>query len=448
MRFSFSVLFLALFLTFTAVSPFAAEKVSAKTEAAATAGDATVQSPENDLPAAPTIENLQQLPETKMLDAQAEKLSDQYDAWLKYTGLIHTTTGKIVLSVGMLGLWLLMFGLVRTLSHWADRRLKFLQHHYHLQHNRFRIYTRIARSLMFFFLGVISIYTIGSIWGLTSWNVIGTETTVLVLGVVLHFALLSLMGVVFWEILSGVIEYALRRADESSSNRARTLLPVLRNMAFMVFACLFGLVVLADLGVNIIPLLAGAGIVGVAIGFGAQAMVKDFLTGITVVLEDAIRVGEVAKLGDRTGVIEKISLRKVQLRDAAGTIFSVPFSDIKIIENYTRDHSSYVFEIPVAYTHNTDTVFGIMRAISDELQADAVFAEKILAPIDIWGVDRFTDDSVIIKAAMKTQPGQQWAVGREFNRRLKFAFDAQGIWFSNPTYVEVVNKNAQETASV
>jgi small conductance mechanosensitive channel len=156
-------------------------------------------------------------------------------------------------------------------------------------------------------------------------------------------------------------------------------------------------------------------------------MVKDFLTGFTIVIEDIIRVGDVASVSGCTGVVEKITIRKLQMRDFAGIVYTIPFSQITTIQNLTKDYSYYVMDVGVSYAQNTDEAVAVMKEVDAELRHDPDFSALILEPIEIVGVERFDDSAVIIRARIKTRPIKQWDVGREFNRRMKMAFDKKGI---------------------
>ena len=212
------------------------------------------------------------------------------------------------------------------------------------------------------------------------------------------------------------------------SARARTLLPLLRTAMLAVLALTVALIVLGELGVNVAPLLAGAGIVGIAIGFGAQALVKDIITGLFILVEDTLAIGDVVDVGgDHAGVVEAISIRAIKLRDLAGTVHTVPFGTVTSVKNLTRDYSYYVADIAVAYREDTDEVIEVLKEVARALKEDPAFGYFMLEPLEVIGVDRFEDSAVILKVRLKTVPLQQWTVGREFNRRVKKAFDAEGI---------------------
>ena len=185
--------------------------------------------------------------------------------------------------------------------------------------------------------------------------------------------------------------------------------------------------VLSEVGLNIAPLLAGAGVVGLAIGFGAQTLVKDVITGVFILFEDTLSVGDVVQIGSDSGVVESITIRTIRLRDETGAVHTLPFSSVTSIINMTKDFSFAVFNIGIGYDQDVDKVIEVLRDLGRELQLDPAWAPAILAPIDIIGLDKFADSAVTIKARIKTPPAKQWGVMREFNRRMKRRFDEVGI---------------------
>jgi small-conductance mechanosensitive channel len=187
------------------------------------------------------------------------------------------------------------------------------------------------------------------------------------------------------------------------------------------------IMLLKELSVDIAPILAAAGVVGLAVGFGAQNLVQDFISGFFLLLEDQVRVGDVVSIGDKGGLVEKVTLRMVILRDLAGSVHFIRNGKIDVVTNMTKDYSNYVFDIGVAYRENVDEVIKVLKGIDEEMRQDADFKNDILAPLEVMGVDSFGDSAVIIKARTKTKPIQQWRIGREFNRRIKKKFDELNI---------------------
>jgi small conductance mechanosensitive channel len=211
------------------------------------------------------------------------------------------------------------------------------------------------------------------------------------------------------------------------SRRARTLGRLVRNALTAVVMAVAGLTILRELGIDIMPILTGAGIVGLAVGFGAQTLVKDLISGFFLILENHIRVGDVARINGTGGVVEAINLRTVVLRDLEGTVHVFPNGSIDTLANLTKDFAYYVVDVGVAYKEDTDAVVGVLTAVGTELAADPVFGPSVLAPLEVLGVDAFADSQVTIKIRIKTIPLKQWEVGRELRRRIKKAFDARGI---------------------
>jgi small-conductance mechanosensitive channel len=239
-------------------------------------------------------------------------------------------------------------------------------------------------------------------------------------------------AIVVRETVIAAIERYLQETDDTGSEvtrsqRIRTLLPLFRNIIFVVLAVIVTLTVLSEIGVNIAPLLAGAGVVGLAVGFGAQTLVKDVITGLLFLIEDAIAVGDVVELGSHSGVVEAVTVRSLRLRDMSGTVHQIPFSEVSSIVNKTKDFSFAVMDIGVAYRENVDAVIEVIKQVGAELREDPEINPFILEDIDVLGLDWFDDSAVVIRARIKTQPIKQWTVRRAFNRLLKQKFDELGI---------------------
>ncbi len=221
-------------------------------------------------------------------------------------------------------------------------------------------------------------------------------------------------------------------AEDPGSSRERekrvaTLIDIVKTTGKIAIWTLVIILLLMQVGVDVAPLIAGAGIIGLAVGFGAQELVRDLITGFFILLENQIRNGDVAIINGTGGVVEAIGMRTTRLRDLSGTVHVFQNGKIGSLSNMTKDWSAMVFDIGVAYKEDTDRVVGVIERVASDLKADPEFAAKIIADLEIFGVDSFGDSAVIIKARLKTQPIEQWAVGREFKRRLKKAFDAEGI---------------------
>jgi small conductance mechanosensitive channel len=209
--------------------------------------------------------------------------------------------------------------------------------------------------------------------------------------------------------------------------RLDTLLGIIRSIIKIIAWAMIVMLFLRKLGIDIAPIIAGAGIVGLAVGFGAQELVRDFISGFFMLLENQIREGDVAIVNGTGGLVEHVGLRTIVLRDLSGVVHVFQNGKVNTLSNMTKRWSGMVFDIGVAYKEDTDRVHQVITQVAEELRADPDFNNKILEPIEVFGVDQFADSAVVIKARFKTKPIEQWAVGREFRRRLKKAFDEQGI---------------------
>lgn len=214
---------------------------------------------------------------------------------------------------------------------------------------------------------------------------------------------------------------------EEKEKRVKTLLGILKGLGKIVIWLLFIMMFLKKLGIDIGPILAGAGIAGLAVGFGAQELVRDFISGFFILLENQVRTGDVAIINGTGGLVESIELRTITLRDLSGVVHIFQNGKINSLSNMTKEWSAMVFDIGVAYKEDTNTVSEIMKTVGDQLIEDPDFKAKILEPIEIFGLDQFGDSALVIKARIKTLPIHQWAVGREYRKRLKKEFDERGI---------------------
>lgn len=226
----------------------------------------------------------------------------------------------------------------------------------------------------------------------------------------------------------------LRRTDTVAplpefeiNKRADTIAGIVSKSVIVLVWVIAGLMLLEELGFDPKPFLAGAGIVGVAVGFGSQNLVRDVISGLFMILENQIRVGDVAILNGTGGLVEAMHLRTTVLRGVDGTVHVFPNGTITSLSNMTREFSYYVFDLGVAYKEDVDRVMTVLKEIGSEMLADEKYKGLILEPMEVLGVDSFGDSAVMIKARIKTIPLQQWTVGREMNRRIKKRFDEEGI---------------------
>ena len=281
-------------------------------------------------------------------------------------------------------------------------------------------------------VGLVAALVVLDGWGVGPLTWLSSETGRTFVGHLVTIILVAGGALVAWELLSTLVERYLEERDEdgeivSRGARIRTFLPLLRNVVRIVLLVLVVLIVLSEMGVNIGPLLAGAGIIGLAVSFGAQSLVKDVITGFFILLEDTMSVGDVVDLGGHTGLVEGMTIRSVRLRDLEGTVHTVPFGEVASVRNMTKDFSYAFMEVGVAYRENVDDVVRVLGEIGEGMQADEEFGPLILEPLEVLGLDSFGASSVNIRVRLKTLPIKQWAVRREFQRRMKRAFDERGI---------------------
>ena len=287
---------------------------------------------------------------------------------------------------------------------------------------------KIAKAILVAVAGLF----IGYAWGIDTFAWITEGSGRVFVSATLHILLVLAIAFFLWEFVSGGIESYLADTDDDGrsrvlSARTKTLLTVARNALLVVLTVVTLLMILSELGLNIAPLLAGAGVVGLAIGFGSQRLVQDVINGAFILFQDLMSVGDVVRLGDKAGVVEALSIRTVRLRDLAGVVHTIPFSSIEAVSNLTREFSFHVFDIGIAYREDVDEVIEMIKAVGEELQADNEIGPLILEPLEVFGLDQFGDSAIVIKGRIKTKPIKQWQVGRAFNRLIKRRFDENNI---------------------
>ncbi|WP_342235158.1 mechanosensitive ion channel family protein [Inquilinus sp. OTU3971] len=257
----------------------------------------------------------------------------------------------------------------------------------------------------------------------------------------INAVIIILLADVAWHILRTVIDRTIAapaagKPDSEPARRQarlRTLLPILRNIIFIVLLVMVVLMALSSLGVEIGPLIAGAGVVGVAIGFGAQTIVKDIISGMFFLLDDAFRIGEYVQSGPYKGTVESFSLRSVKLRHQRGPLFTVPFGELGAIQNMSRDWVIDKLSIGVTYDTDLDRVKKLVKEIGKELAQDPELAPHILDTLKMQGVEQFGDYAIQIRLKLMTKPGEQFVIRRRAYALIKKAFDANGIKFAFPT---------------
>ncbi|MBP0591503.1 mechanosensitive ion channel [Paraburkholderia sp. LEh10] len=256
-------------------------------------------------------------------------------------------------------------------------------------------------------------------------------------------ALVAVTATVFgawfmWILIDTIILEALGPSSSRNKTlnpgvRARTMLPLVRNAIFVTVASLAAIIAAASLGINLTPLLAGAGVIGLAVGFGAKTLVTDLITGLFIIVEETISVGDWIDIdGGHAGTVMDLTIRTVRLRDGQGAVHTIPFSQIKIVKNLSRDFANAVFEVRVPFSADIDAVTRMIAEVGADLMDDYRFRNEILGPVEVWGLDRFDANCIVVKGQIKTRPLQQWSVARAFNARIKLKMDEAGIQIPLP----------------
>jgi moderate conductance mechanosensitive channel len=249
-------------------------------------------------------------------------------------------------------------------------------------------------------------------------------------------AVTVLLAIAVWEGINAAMEQHLaklgREAQLARSARLRTLLPIIRTTVLVTILLVAGLMVLSEIGVNIAPLLAGAGIAGVALGFGSQKLVQDFITGLFLLLENAMQVGDTITVAGLSGTVEALSVRTIKLRATDGSVHIIPFSSVGTVTNTNRGLGNAAVSVTVAYQEDTDRVCDVLREIGAELRKEPDFSARMLGDLQLFGVDQLNGASATITGQIVCTDAGRWPVQREFNRRVKQRFAAQGIALFNP----------------
>ena len=367
----------------------------------------------------------------KAADAVVQKLADHSgrDDWPRTALLLGAAiVGAIAADRLARNLW----------RHFAGRRLS--------QEQRMRIRRRLGwlrRVVLGGLGGAVGLVAIQVLGLFNVLSIVGSEWGRHILSALINIVLVLAAAVVLWEMIRSAIERYLSATDADGnqmqrSGRVRTLLPLARNAAFVLLVVMVGLIVLSELGVNIAPLLAGAGVIGIAIGFGSQKLVQDVITGAFILFEDTISLGDTIKVGDHAGTVEAISVRAIRVRDGNGALHTIPFGAVSTVINSSRGFNYAAFDIPVAYEVDLDKVAALLRDLGAEMQAEPAWGAMIVDPLEVQGIERFDAASVVMRARIKTTPGDRLTLIREFHRRLKQRFDAAGIHMNSPQAQKVV----------
>ncbi|VVO41525.1 hypothetical protein PS712_05910 [Pseudomonas fluorescens] len=236
-----------------------------------------------------------------------------------------------------------------------------------------------------------------------------------------------------WILSDTAVHHALTRSRKGLANaRAQTMMPLIRNVLFVAIFIIALIVALANMGMNVTPLLAGAGVIGLAIGFGAQSLVADLITGLFIIIEDSLAIDDYVDVGGHLGTVEGLTIRTVRLRDIDGIVHTIPFSEIKSIKNYSREFGYAIFRVAVPASMDIDSAIKLMREVGQKMRTDPLQRRNIWSPLEFQGVESFESGNAILRARFKTAPIKQWEVSRAFNLSLKRHLDEAGMDLATP----------------
>lgn len=312
-------------------------------------------------------------------------------------------------------------------------------------------YFPLVQRVVVIFISLCTVVALLQAWGIdvTGWLMerpIGRR----LFSAVLTIAVAVIVGIAVWEVANSTVERRLKIWKEQGETvraaRLRTLLPILRSCLFIVLILIVGLTALNEIGINTTPLLASASIVGVALGFGSQKLVQDFITGIFLLMENAMQVGDWVTVAGVSGVVEDLSIRTVRLRAGDGSLHIVPFSSVSTVNNTNRGLGNAVMRVSVAYGTDIDTVTSELREIGQNLRSDPNFAANIIGDLEIWGVDAVDGSSVTLAGQMRCTDKGRWGVQRELNRRILERFRQINVVIADPRATVLLSRDAPPPA--
>ena len=280
---------------------------------------------------------------------------------------------------------------------------------------------------------------------LTSWL---TTSGIKIIGILIGLVILSQMSrwIAKW-MEKFVYEKDPLQASEAKK-RAHTLGNILRHAFLIIITFVAVLMILGELEIQLGPLLATAGIGAIAIGFGAQSLVKDVISGFFIILENQYRIGDVIEVAGVSGLVESVSLRKTVLRDLQGKVHTIPNGEIKVVSNFSKEWSRSVLDLGISYRDDIDQIVDLLIQIGKEMGSEEPYKSAILEPLQVLGVEKFDESQMVIRMMVKTAPLKQWEVGRELRRRIKIRFDEKGIQLPFPHRVliwgEPKNKSSEK----
>lgn len=290
----------------------------------------------------------------------------------------------------------------------------------------------IGKRLLRVALALLGLAVVLQIWGVSLSEWITGIARLEWVQTAITLVLLALATLVAWSLADSLIAstmntQARRIGNARHRSRLKTVTPLIQGAVRIGIAVLAGLLILAELGVNIGPLLAGAGIIGLAVGFGAQSLIKDLLIGVTLLLEDAASVGDIIDVNGHIGEVEEMGIRMMRLRDLEGAVYLIPYSEVSVVKNLTKDFAFAMLDIGVAYRESVDEVIESLVATAREMRDDPDLGPLILDDLEVMGVNAFADSSVVVRVRLKTIPLERWRIAREYRRRIKTSFDSAGI---------------------
>ncbi|MDP3691387.1 mechanosensitive ion channel family protein [Bradyrhizobium sp.] len=291
-------------------------------------------------------------------------------------------------------------------------------------------YLPVLRQILLGMVVAVSGLALIEIWGGHPLEWLASSSGQGMLGRFIAIGVVMAVALIIWEVGTAFSERIA--LGNPASVRLKTLLPFLLNAFRIVLLMFVSLIVLSELGVNIAPLLAGAGVFGLALGFGAQTLVKDVITGIFILVENTISVGDVVEVGSHSGLVEKISVRTVHLRDFDGNVHTIPFGEVQTVKNMSKLFAYAVVDVTVSYRENIDEALALMAEVAAGMTRSGPLAETIIEPFEVVGVEGLQESAVWLRGRFKTRPLGQWNVKREFYRRIKAAFDERGIEIPYP----------------
>ncbi|MGB3866453.1 MAG: mechanosensitive ion channel domain-containing protein, partial [Xanthobacteraceae bacterium] len=308
-------------------------------------------------------------------------------------------------------------------------------------------YLPLLRRLASWVVTALAVIALLQVWGIDTvlWFY-GGQIGNRLLSAVITVGIAVVVAVAVWEAVNALMDHQLailtRGREPARAARLRTFQPMLRTALLSVILAVVGLTALSEIGVNVAPLLAGAGIVGIAIGFGSQKLVQDVITGLFLLLENVVQVGDTVTVSGLTGTVENVSIRTIRLRAGDGAVHIVPFSAVTSVTNASRGIGNAAVNVSVAYKEDTDRISRLLKGIVAEMREDAAFRPLILGDLDLWGVDKVDGSMATIVGQIRCTPGGRWPVQREFNRRMKQRFQQEDVEIASNSQTLVLQQGS------